>query len=475
MQGYQFAHMETWSRKGVAKQHGQDTTVRRNGQRGWTAEQIMDEAAREPGASEHVGRDRCEPVVIAGTCESFDELRDAHAEACRAKKISDYTSSKTGKKGTRKKAVRVDTHTLYTSVISLPVETADALADKAVMSECRRAFDHAIAYEKRRLQDAGGELAMAAIHLDERHVHLHIFGLDRQRGSVNGLHPGKAALDAFRARHGALSVKGSDLFQRSKRTYCDAMRDWQDDLHREALGKVGLCRFGPRRARATRGQWVQRKREEEARAEAQQTIENMAAIRATQRVAAEAVAAREDNVMDMQDRLVAEQEELRQERVAVAEKEDRLEAGIAMIEALSEGLIAVESRGGKELVTVTPEAHDDDPHWRDLHDRLMRAPKEVTRLARRLSQPLRLLRQAAAEKGRADAFAAARAELAARFPRLGAIHAYARHLVTRLATPQEREEAAAALERTARGEANDTARFESETKRPSRGIVAGDD
>ena len=65
---------------------------------------------------------------------------------------------------------------------------------------------------------------MAALHFDEAHVHIHVYGLDRQRGSVNGLHPGKAALDDFRERHGALSRTGTTLFQQSKREYCDAMR-----------------------------------------------------------------------------------------------------------------------------------------------------------------------------------------------------------------------------------------------------------
>lgn len=474
MQGYQFGHIETWSRKGAARQNGQDPKVRRNGQRAWTVDQIIDEAAREPGASEHVGRNRREPTIIPGRCRSFDDLRNAHAEACRAKKSSGYNSKTTGEKTSRTKAVRVDTHTLYTSVISLPVESAEALENEAVMAECRLAFDLAIRFEQRRLEDAGGEFAMAVIHLDERHVHMHIYGLDRQRGSVNGLHPGKAALDAFRAQHGALSSKGSDLSERSRRAYCDALREWQDDLHSEALGTLGMCRYGPRRARYSRAQWTQRKKEEEARADAQRTVNNVAAIRAAQLAAAEAIAAREENVVEMQNRFVAERKELRKERAAVAEKEGRLEAGIATIEAMTEGLLEVDEHEGEPRVAKSPKVPKDDRRWLELRARLKRAPKEVFRVATTIAEPLRRLRTEAAEQGRASAMSAAREELAARFPKLGAIHALAKDLVGRITAPREREEAEDALERAARGEANDTSRFKDEN-RPRPNIVSGDD
>lgn len=61
MQGYQFGLIETWSRKGVAEEKDKDIIVWRNGQRGWTVDQILNEAEREPGASEHVGISRRDP------------------------------------------------------------------------------------------------------------------------------------------------------------------------------------------------------------------------------------------------------------------------------------------------------------------------------------------------------------------------------------------------------------------------------
>lgn len=468
MQGYQFAHIETWSRKGVAKNNSKDEKVRRNGQRGWTAEQIIDEAAREPWASEHVGRGRRDPLVISGTCASFNELRDAHEEACQAKVSMPYTNRKTKKKGTRRRSVRVDTHTLYTAVISLPILSADAREDQTVMDECRKAFDLVIACEKRRINDAGGEFAMGAIHLDERHVHLHIYGLDRHRGSVNRLHPGKAALDEFRARHGALSSKGSDLFQRSKRAYCDAMREWQDDLHREALGRVGLCRFGPRRFRYSGGQWNERKREEEERAKAQTTLEAVGKITASQRAASDALDGREANIAEMQERLQADREKLAQERASVEENALRLDVGLATVEAMAAGYIEEDQSADESAIRVTQNAKKSDKKWQKLLARLSRTPSEASRIGALIGASLRSLQAEAKRQARESAMADARAEIERRFPGLGAVHRVAQGLVNRLSTPRERLEATNALDKAAKAEAKDVASFRRDASRPPR-------
>ena len=439
MQGYQFAHMETWSRKGVAKQNGNEKNVRRNGQRGWTAEQILDEAAREPWASEHVGRARRDPSVIAGTCKSFDELRDAHDAACKAKIAVPYTNPKTKKKGTRKKAVRVDTHTLYTAVISFPVTSVEALEDAEKMAECRRAIDLVIVFEKRRLEDAGGEFAMGVVHLDETYVHLHVYGLDRQRGSVNGLHPGKAALDDFRALHGAISRKGSDLFQRSRRAYCDAMREWQDDLHREALGKVGLCRYGPRRTRSTRGQWMQRKNEEEERAKARETISTLGKIRSAQVAADDAMAAREANVVEMKISLDADRTALAGKRKSIEEKGRRLDAGLAAVEGLAEDYLELRETDEGHRVVITPKAKESGSLWPELRERIRHAPNEVGRIGGMIGASLLRLRQETMEQAREGALARARQEVEERFPGLGAIHRFARDLIARLPSKDRQE------------------------------------
>ena len=462
MQGYQFGHIETWSRAGVAKQNGSTSKMRRNGQRGWTPNQVLDEGERVPSASEHAGLDRAEPTIWPGTCESFDELRDAHDEACAVKIPFPYVYKKTGKKTTRRRSVRKDTSTLYTAVISLPVTSEEARRDPEKMSECLRALRLAFDFERCRLEDAGGELSMAALHFDERQVHMHIYGLDRQRGSVNQLHPGKAAQDDFRARHGALSRTGTNLFETSKRAYCDAMREWQDDLHREALGKVGLMRVGPKRFRFSRAEYVRVKREEEERANAQETIRLATRMQGHLTAAAEAMEAREENVAEERRDIGVERTKLTARSDALAEKEQQCDAGLATIEAMAEGLLEQhEEADGRPTIRQTGTAGK-HPLWPQFRKRLERAPQEVLRIGMKTTATLEQARKRATRLGREDARRSARDDLAKEFSGLNSVHAFARNLIARLRTPEERRQATEELRKATMAASRDLARLERE-------------
>ena len=112
MQGYQFAHIEIWSRQGSPATGEAGSSHRRSGQRAWTATQILDEAERLPGACGHV----CEPhapILVPGSCSDFAALRAAHDEACAVSQVFPYTDPKTGRKTTRRRALRKDASTLY--------------------------------------------------------------------------------------------------------------------------------------------------------------------------------------------------------------------------------------------------------------------------------------------------------------------------------------------------------------------------
>ena len=174
MQGYMFAHLETWSRQGATKAKGSVQRTRQNGQRAWTAEQVLEEAERVPGACDHVGIDRREPTIWPGTCSSFDELRAAHEKASSVRISFPYTDPKTGAKKTRKRALRSDTHTLYSSVFSLPITSKEALADAAVMRECLSVLDAARTLEQTR-QTSGGAIAQLVERLN---------GIQEVRGST---------------------------------------------------------------------------------------------------------------------------------------------------------------------------------------------------------------------------------------------------------------------------------------------------
>lgn len=271
MRGYQFAHVDIWSRQGGAVRDGAKAAHRMNGQRTWTVAQILDEAERAPNACDHVAQPR-PPVIIPGSCADFDALRTAHDAACAVRQSFPYTNPKTGKKSTRRRVLRKDSPTLYSAVFSLPITPEEALADPARMAECEAIFEGCIAFERARIEDAGGEVALSVIHLDEARIHLHLYALDRRRGTVKALHPGHAALADAGLERGASR-------ERATRTYCDAMRGWQDDLHREVMGPAGLMRHGPGRERLSRAEYQRRKAAQEQAAKAQAVRASFSACR----------------------------------------------------------------------------------------------------------------------------------------------------------------------------------------------------
>ena len=247
MQGYQYGRVESYSRKG-----GQQKK-RANGDRAWTVEEVIAEAERKPGSCSHVEEPDPDPLIIPGSCKNFDELRQAHNDACKVKQQVPYSNPKTGKKSVRTKALRVDKHTLYSSVISLPILSADAWAMPDLMNECMDLFHQVVRFETDRLEEAGGQFAMAVVHRDEAHMHIHVYGIDPIRGEITWLHPGKAAVDNI--RRGAGWKK--DNVAEQGRAYCDAMRQWQDDIYTSVFRDAGLMRYGPKRFRLPRAEYLQ--------------------------------------------------------------------------------------------------------------------------------------------------------------------------------------------------------------------------
>ncbi|PSK86578.1 hypothetical protein CLV79_1047 [Limimaricola soesokkakensis] len=481
MQGYQFAHMETWSRQGGAVQNGRQETVRRNGQRSWSAQQIIDEAERVPDACEHVPYTGKKPLVLAGTCGSFDELRKAHEAASTIKLSFPYRDKKTGKTSTRRRHLRADTHSLYTAVISLPVTTEEALSDPEKMRECMRVFRMAKAFEKRRIEALGGELAMAVIHCDERQVHMHLYGLDRTRGSVNALHPGRAALDDFRERHGALSKRDTNLFAQSKRAYCDAMREWQRDLHREVFSKVGLLRHGPKRARLSRPDYIKAMQAAEERASTAtdlkdiqkfaeaatsiatlldereainderedafdtreirlkgfaeildtrgavmaqtsrhttQLAQKTAAMAASFDARGAALDIRQKDLERRETRTDARHAEADKRDEEHARRNDELDASLAVVEAMTGGLVVYDESGEQPELRRAATGKSSTA-WANFLVRTKAAPSAAIATAGQLSESLAALRKRAAKEGLAEARTTALAELRDAFGALG--------------------------------------------------------
>lgn len=255
MEGYQFARMDSFSVQGAPGQSKPGAKMRKNGQRAWTVEEVLQEAERDALASLHVPPGGPPPEILPGTVCSFLEVRAAHAKAIAVKE--GYLRK--GKDGTfrkEKRKLRSDARSLYSSVVSLPALSQDALADPVLRSECVALLRESMAHERRQLTAVGGELLMGVIHWDEKHVHAHFFAIAPQHGRVDPLHPGLAAKDAFNKKHADARLKDPKAVgEGANRAYRDAMSRWQDDFHAAVFDKAGLLRFGPKRNRLSRADY----------------------------------------------------------------------------------------------------------------------------------------------------------------------------------------------------------------------------
>lgn len=228
MSGFQFVHVESYSRK--ANANGQSTAF------------VFSEAARSPGACEHV-ENPGEPVTVFG--ESVDGVRALHDQRAEVAVCM--------VKGGKTRRVRQDQHTLMTIVASHPATPDEVRDDPAVRAEVDAWQARTVDW----LRETWGDAVVSVIrHDDEGHVHLHAYALpgdDEMRARL--LHPGVAAKD--RAKADALAA-GHDPKAANKvgdDAYKAAMRGMQDSYFDQVGVPSGLARLGPGRRRLDRAGW----------------------------------------------------------------------------------------------------------------------------------------------------------------------------------------------------------------------------
>lgn len=234
--GPQFAHIQTFSRK--------------ENPAGQCVDQVLGEAGREPEYSSHVDTPE-PPVILYGV--DLEELRNRHDQM-----IEEAATVVKTKKGTRRRAIRVDRHTLMTAVASYPL-TYEQIGDDPDELARLEAWKVAnIAYLEKRF---GAQLQTVLEHTDEAHPHIHAYALPLDQKGVDAkqLHPGlvaKAEADAGARSDGA---EPKAAVRAGNKAYVAAMRLWQDEYHKMVGAPSGLTRDGPRRARKSRKQWQKEK------------------------------------------------------------------------------------------------------------------------------------------------------------------------------------------------------------------------
>lgn len=208
---YQFLHAECYARQG--SQQGK-------GPRKWSAQDIADEAMREPDACPHVEQPQ-PPQVLYG-CTPAEAVQQAH----------EWADAATDAKGRK---LRRDGLCLLAGVVSLPAEQRH---------DWPRFREATVAWLKRQY---GERLRSVIEHVDEAHPHLHFYAVPLEGERFEVLHAGRHAA-AKKAQQGA--KKGAQ-----NAAYKQAMVAWQDDFAASVAANFGLARLGPGRRRLTRKAW----------------------------------------------------------------------------------------------------------------------------------------------------------------------------------------------------------------------------
>lgn len=228
--GYQFAHIETYSRSGG-----------RGG--GHTVRDIIAEALRAPEACLHVPNPR-PPILVVG-CD-LEELERRHDDVVLAARET-LTNG-------RQRAVRKDTASLFTCVLSHPATPEECRRDPAIQAAVTAWAKDSARWLRQDLAARGGVLETVVMHVDESHVHLHAYGL-HPSGHADRLHPGKIAKKAAvdTARDAGHDKKAANAI--GDKAYVEAMRAWQDSYSQDVALAHGLTRLGPARRRLSRAEW----------------------------------------------------------------------------------------------------------------------------------------------------------------------------------------------------------------------------
>lgn len=237
---YQFAHLETYSRK--ANSQGVNTKF------------IFDEVTRRnPDACRHVENPE-PPVLVYGM--RVEDLEAMHDALCGEVKM-------TNSKG-QSRAIRKDQHTLMTVVLSYPGEAEPGTAS----------YDE---WEQRNVdwleKKYGKNLKTVVRHTDEANPHLHAYIIPDGLMKAKDLHPGYASKIKAHASAALESPKvfaseadrkedAKRIVRAGNRAYRESMREWQDDYYESVGRPCGMVRIGPARRRLTKTEYKIEKEQE---------------------------------------------------------------------------------------------------------------------------------------------------------------------------------------------------------------------
>lgn len=251
--GFQFAHLQWSGKKGAKKRERRKTLKGSHGSQrssGWSAKDILAEAARLDGHCQHVANPQPPTLVYGVPLDQVEAICDTWAASI---KVTVHLKNGT----TAQRKMRADAPILASGVISLP---------KARVDEWPAYRDHAVEQLKER---HGNRLRSVVEHLDEGHPHLHFYLVPEPGEDFGVVHDGYAASRIARSEPGNMI----------RSAFRGAMKKWQDWVHEAIASPFGLARIGPARARLDNAEW---KESERLRAIEQQELQVAAQAKSQQ-------------------------------------------------------------------------------------------------------------------------------------------------------------------------------------------------
>jgi hypothetical protein len=249
---FQFLHIETYGRAKTKPSVAQKAakTAKRKGKAapvtaeaadrertGWTVSDILDEVERKPGACTHV-KQPVVPTPLYGL--SVAELRALHERRCAEAQIMH---------GGKLRRIRTTQHTMLTMVMSHPTPM-DQMSDPAKAAEVAEWEQRCLAWLRQRY---GEQLRAVIPHRDEAHPHLHAYVVpDDPEMRAKDLHPGLMAKARAMREAEAQGIEYKIANRLGDAAYKAAMRELQDEYHREVSLWCGHTRLGPGRRRLSR-------------------------------------------------------------------------------------------------------------------------------------------------------------------------------------------------------------------------------
>jgi len=228
MAGYQFAHVQTYSRRGNGKNR--------------SARAVAQENDREHGHAPHVPEPQPPRVLFGMSAMAAVDLIEATVEG-QARLA----------KG-RGKGIRQDTHVLSTVVLSHPAYT-NTMSQPSVAEKYLAWRSDAVRWLQHDAERRGLRLLSVIEHTDEEHPHLHALLMPEPgiepRMNAKTSHPGHAAAKAV----DTAGLAAKEAAKAQSEAYRKAMREWQDAYYAECASLHGMSRIGPGRRRLSRAEW----------------------------------------------------------------------------------------------------------------------------------------------------------------------------------------------------------------------------